>query len=675
LKRGFDTINQIRNQREHNSYSVKNTISKGLNLIDTDENKNNFLKIYKNNLLKYNNLNSNRTKDNNTLIVKNVSDTLSKNTSKKRDEYSGKGKYDMARKNQNNLENKFIEESIPYNEIVSKIERSFFASDLLKEEEIFTKNFHTLNNNNSKSNNKSNYDEYHKTFENSSNNNRIVKRLEKTDLFNYEIKTNDSNQFPKVIDYSSCISRSKSDERKSSFKNDERKVDNRLQSDKEFHHNKLSSNVLKIDNHNFSEEILKCKISNDVNKKIDNICFLNNFLNSSEECGIHDNDNLTNENSYNDNNQVYFKNRKFFNEIDEKYNKIKCLISGKHNFNEKNEKENKMENKKEKVEKKNCHIRTKHENKNQKEIFRFKNFKSKCRQRSRSFSKSISKNKSRSVSADDNRYKPSKQSNILKNDVININNISNISETEKRNFSQYNKKIKEIASQRGIPKKTPIILNNLKLNFIKFVKPTYNVVYCDKERICKYRNKLIDPFNFNNNLKEEVENFGNILKNSELYTKRNKSSFSLNKVKNNAHFSKLKTNKNVDSLENNKITIENLSSSKSNKFSKKIKDENSNDMNYKINNKKNIDSGDDLPKGRNRHNKNVSLKKLNQRADIEFCDKKQSNFTSDDIIPWLEDLDIIKSNTITLDDLSAISSSGILLADLINRLEGVFIYI
>jgi hypothetical protein len=38
---------------------------------------------------------------------------------------------------------------------------------------------------------------------------------------------------------------------------------------------------------------------------------------------------------------------------------------------------------------------------------------------------------------------------------------------------------------------------------------------------------------------------------------------------------------------------------------------------------------------------------------------------------WISDLNIVKENAIKLDDLPAISCNGVLLADLINRLEGV----
>lgn len=662
MKKGLETITKKKYLKESNSSYVNNKNSKNKITIDTDENKNNFRKILNKSKFKNNNKNSNKKRDN-YLVSNNISNDVIQNQYKQKDKFSIMNLDDLSRKNQSNLENKFKPESIPnnsYNEVMGKTERSFLCLNLLKKDNLLNKNFHTLNNN-SKTNINSNYDDYNKTHENINNN---IQRLNRTDIFNYEIKNPSMNQFPKVIDYSSGKSRSKSIDRNYSIINDDQQEFNdKVKSENEFGPNKDNCNGLTINNYNFCEEIIKCKKPKDINKNINNHSYLNNFLNSSEENELYDNYKNTNENNNSNNHhQVNFTNSKFRNDIDQKYDEINCLIAGKNYTNKKNpikiKKENKTENKKSNI----GVVRTKRENKNKKEIFIFKNFKSKCLQRSKSFSKSIPKSKSCSISADNKQNKPSNQFNNIKNTEINnnINNISINSDAGKRSFSQCNKKIKEIASQRGIPKKTPIIIKNLKINFIKFVKPTYTVVYCGKERICKYRNRLTDPFNININLKDEVEIFGNILKNSELYSNRKK-------------ISKLKQIKVSDSVEKKKINFEMLSNSKSIKFSKKIFNDNLKNMDYLNNNdERDFNSEEDLSKGRNRYRTMVSSNKINKGAEKELSEKKQSKFTIEEIIPWLEDLEIIKYSTISLDDLSAISSNGILLADLINRLEGVF---
>jgi hypothetical protein len=52
-----------------------------------------------------------------------------------------------------------------------------------------------------------------------------------------------------------------------------------------------------------------------------------------------------------------------------------------------------------------------------------------------------------------------------------------------------------------------------------------------------------------------------------------------------------------------------------------------------------------------------------------------SNSIKNKIYFWLIDLNILKENSINLEDLPKLCANGVLLADLINRLEGVSIKI
>lgn len=685
MKKAFETITQKQIQREKDTIknNFKNNNSKADNItIDTEENKQNFLKILKN----QNSKNENKKKENNRKI-KSMDKTI-----KKELVFYNENKIEFENKTQSQFQNKLLSkpESIrnnSYNEIISKTERSFNGSNFPNEENVFSKNFHTMTNNNSKTNVHSNY------FDSSlvnKNNESAFKKFYRTELFNYEIKNNETNKLPRLIDYSSGRSRSQSE-------------DNQIKSDENFEKDFNEKNSISrkenndyyssIDNsnYNFCKEIFKCKKPNNYNKQINKPDYLNNFLNSSEEYAdnnYNNNGNISKEkdNNYRINGNL---NGQYEKEVDEKYNKINHLIASKNNPNanidrkslanrshfkyNKNGKENVEQKETLNYNKNNSKAKT---NFKKKEFFRHKNFNSKCLERSRSFSRSISAAKSRSVSAENNKSsnKHSKLSNFKNQETININNISNISETGKRSFSQCNKKVKEIASQRGIPKKTPIILNNLKINFIKFIKPTYTVVFCDKERIYKYRNKLIDPFNFGNNLKNEVASFENILKNSELYTNKKKRNSSVNKICNNIDISKRKNCKEAESSEKNKALFDNVATPKNkNKYSQKINKINLNN-NFNSNEAK---SGKEIELEKIRIKNDDILGSYKERNPNlrDVSQKKHTNFTQEEIIPWLEDLNIIKPNTICFEDLPAACSTGVLLADLINRLEGVIRFI
>jgi hypothetical protein len=158
---------------------------------------------------------------------------------------------------------------------------------------------------------------------------------------------------------------------------------------------------------------------------------------------------------------------------------------------------------------------------------------------------------------------------------------------------------------------------------MKFIKPTYTVVFADKENIFKYRNKLIDPFN-SNNFQTKEDNIESVLRNSELFNKRANS---------NRH---------------------NTSSSKQ-KVEKK-----------QINNYTHVNNS---PKKFEYLNKTKKISSI--KSPQKSLQEKKSTFEIDNIINWLEDLNIIKTDSIQLDDIPAVCSSGIMLADIINRLEGV----
>ena len=72
----------------------------------------------------------------------------------------------------------------------------------------------------------------------------------------------------------------------------------------------------------------------------------------------------------------------------------------------------------------------------------------------------------------------------------------------------------------------------------------------------------------------------------------------------------------------------------------------------------------------NRDDNSSNLIVYNESKELN-CKNKNLFFGNDEIILWLEDLNIIKPNTLKLEDLPSICSTGIMLSDIINRLEGV----
>ena len=199
-------------------------------------------------------------------------------------------------------------------------------------------------------------------------------------------------------------------------------------------------------------------------------------------------------------------------------------------------------------------------------------------------------------------------------------------------------KTKEISAYKGIPKKAPILIGNQMLSMFKIIKPTHTVVFAGKENLFKYRNKILEENNTYTFFKD-TNSIESIIKNSEVFSKRkntnddNSYSAEKNLVTNNS-VKNLKRNSNEKLNKNSKIILRRQYSSNNSKENKILKN-----TNGLIENKNRID--------------------------------KLKAFTQKDIINWLEDLNIIKPNSLQLEDIPSICSNGVLFADIINRLEGV----
>jgi len=668
LKKGLETISQNQNQINID----KNEKIK----IDTDEIKSNFRKILNKKVLKKNQtLSSYKNSTINNKMNKSVKNDSKNNSFTKRENSNDEYKCDLINANKKEILNKEInqlEDNIhnysnsSYNQNKNKGKQSNLNlqnNHFINEND---RNFYTQNNINSNISHPETLNSYNLTDFNNRN-------INKNELFNYEIKNPDGNRFPKVIDYSPVRSKSKSIDKSSDRISN--KKENEFSQKSKFEMDGLSQiiqNGLDGENYKICKNILQAQ---KLNKQLNRQTYLNNFINSSVE------ENFSNQKTINTEKNFSIKNKNFVeeNSIDAKYNKINSLIASKSNALKSIETSNKVNlNAKSnyKINKNDKKNQIKGERINKKEIFKFKNFESKVQERSRSFSKSLSRGRSRSLSDDRSKRIGSskltlmnKLSSIPHSEFFeNLNNLSNISENGRRSVSNCNKKIKEIASQRGIPKKTPIILNNIKINFLKFIKPSYTVVYCDKEKIFKYRNKLTDPFNLNNLINSDEGNFGNILKNSELFMKRNKRSLSKKKKSKKSKLRSLSRKKSLSPIKT-KNSSENILNQKSKNFSPKTFKRNPSQNISKISSNSKI-FGEDFKI----HNKQLYIKekKTNsvKKFNREFPEKKGC-FGFEEIIPWIEDLNLIKSNSLSLEDLPEFASSGILLADLINRLEGV----